>query len=46
VVNSNILLSIALTTGCYRSFVVVPNDVQVWNNRIMTLKADGLKHEE
>jgi hypothetical protein len=24
----------------------VPNDVQVWNNGIMTLKADGLKHEE
>jgi hypothetical protein len=46
VVNSNILFSIALTTGCYGSFVVVPNYVHVWNNGIMTPKADELKHEE
>ena len=45
-VNSSILLSIALTTGCYGSFVMVPNNVQVWNNRTMTPKADVLKHEE
>jgi hypothetical protein len=46
VVNSNILLSIALTIGCYESFVVVPNDIHVWNNGTMTPKADVLKHEE
>jgi len=45
-INSNILLSIALITGHYGSFVMVPNDVEVWNNRTMTLKADGLKQEE
>jgi hypothetical protein len=46
VINSNILLSIALITGRYGSFVMVPNDVEVWNNRTMTPKADGLKQEE
>jgi hypothetical protein len=46
VVNSSILLSIALTTRCYESFVVVPNDVEAWNNGTMSHKADVLKHEE